>query len=372
MAEPSGSNYPSSLDDATSLLGAVVTQEYVSVSGEHTAAATTITCTATITNLNAPGYLVNGFTGEIIHYGGISGADLTTCTRGADGGASAVIIASGAKLYAIYTSKLHNQLRAAVIAVETELGVAPSGSYADVATRLSDMAQKQITLIFDGGGAAIVPLTKLGFPWRRPTTFTMTGWNVLEMDTDASDSLRIGFSVWHDDDTNFPPTLADNMEGAGSTDVTTDDWKIWLNGANNKTSAATLVWETPTWTTSDVIYVVAHGYCDSLLFTGAGLDDAKIGGKTCFDTTGDKNYLIEIQTAGTPDIFHWTDTITDTTAWNTSDLSITDTDILIDNNIWIRWAATTGHSAGDKWNIGAVTIEDATKVAVTLVGTESS
>ncbi len=125
MAEPSGSNFPTSLDDATSLLAAVTNQKSFVVSGAHGGGATTITVTGAISGVTAPGYVINGRTGEIVHFGGISGSDFTGCTRGADGTSSTGMNDLDV-LYHASVAKYHNQLRAAAIAIETILGVSPN------------------------------------------------------------------------------------------------------------------------------------------------------------------------------------------------------------------------------------------------------
>lgn len=117
MAEPSGSNYPTTIDDGTSLLAAVTNQKSYVVSGAHSSAVTTITTTANISGVTAPGYLVCGRTGEIIHFAGISGTQFTTCTRGSDGTTNAALV-DGDVLYHSNVAKYHNQLRAAILALE--------------------------------------------------------------------------------------------------------------------------------------------------------------------------------------------------------------------------------------------------------------
>lgn len=117
MAEPAGSNYPSSLDDSTSLLADVANQKYYTVSGAHNSSTTTLTMTATITGVTAPGYLVNGRTGEIVHFATISTTQFTGCTRGADGTANAAMN-DGDILYHVIAANYHNQMKDAILAIE--------------------------------------------------------------------------------------------------------------------------------------------------------------------------------------------------------------------------------------------------------------
>lgn len=141
MAEPSGSNFPASADDSTSLLAAVTNQKSYVVSGAHSSSIATITTTATISGVTAPGYLVCGRTGEIIHFAGISGTQFTTCTRGADGTTNAAMV-DGDVLYHSNVAKYHNQLRAAVLAIETALAYLNDGVATDAA--LADSVSLEI------------------------------------------------------------------------------------------------------------------------------------------------------------------------------------------------------------------------------------
>ena len=134
MAETILSNFPTSLDDTTSLLNDVVNLKSFVLSGAHTSAVTTITTTATITGITAPNYLL--IDSEVIHFTGISGTGFTGCTRGADGTTAASHV-DASTIYHVVAANYHNQLRRAIIAIETELGTNPSGASADVAAAIT-------------------------------------------------------------------------------------------------------------------------------------------------------------------------------------------------------------------------------------------
>jgi len=122
MAEPSGSNFPTSLDSSTTLLADQVNQKSFTLSGAHNDTITTITTTATISGISAPNYvLINS---EVIHFTGLSGADFTGCTRGADS-TTATSHSDTDTIYHIPVANLVNQLKDAIIATQTELTVSP-------------------------------------------------------------------------------------------------------------------------------------------------------------------------------------------------------------------------------------------------------
>ncbi len=86
-----------------------VNQKTYTISGTHSATIQTITCSATITGITAPQYIVNTNTGEIIYIENISGTTFTTCTRGADG-STAVEMATGEILRPVIAANIMNQL----------------------------------------------------------------------------------------------------------------------------------------------------------------------------------------------------------------------------------------------------------------------
>jgi len=104
MAEPTIASYPSAFP-----LGALVNQKILSVSGTHNASVTTITTSATITDITAPVYLVNATTGEIIYVEQIDNTQLKQVTRGADG-STAEAMAGGQLLHVGMVANIHNQL----------------------------------------------------------------------------------------------------------------------------------------------------------------------------------------------------------------------------------------------------------------------
>jgi hypothetical protein len=121
MAEPSAATYPTS---APTLFSDIKNAYARTVSGAYTDSDTTITCSAAITPLVAPNYLLNGTTGEIIYFEGVSGSDLTSVTRGADG-STAAAMADGEILYLVHVANHRNQTNRELTAVAATIGTAP-------------------------------------------------------------------------------------------------------------------------------------------------------------------------------------------------------------------------------------------------------
>lgn len=122
MAEPSASSYPAALDDNTTLFGDAVNLKQLSLDAQLAAGATTASVAESIVAINTPCYLLIG--SELIYAEGKSGGDFTPCVRGA-GGTSDVIHTAGTAVYVVYAANYHNQVKRALIAIETEIGAAP-------------------------------------------------------------------------------------------------------------------------------------------------------------------------------------------------------------------------------------------------------
>ena len=124
------SNYPSSLDTNDSLYVAV-NDFNTTLNGAIDSTQTSIAITDA-TGLNDVGEIT--IESEIIYYAARSGNTLTSCTRG-HGGTTNTAHLTGVVVEATITESYHNNLKDAVIAVETELGVDPAGASATVAAR---------------------------------------------------------------------------------------------------------------------------------------------------------------------------------------------------------------------------------------------
>lgn len=92
-------------------------------------------------------------------------------------------------------------------------------------------------------------------------------------------------------------------------------------------------------------------------FTGSGLDDLTAG--STFQNTSARTYLVEIDLAAGTDTFKWS--VDDGDTWEVEDVAITGAAQTLDSAFTITFAATTGHTLGDQWEI-AVTIPEITGI----------
>jgi hypothetical protein len=84
----------------------------------------------------------------------------------------------------------------------------------------------------------------------------------------------------------------------------------------------------------------------SVTFTGSGLSDFTLTGTyLCGDT---RNYVVQIDGTGAPDTFELSRDGGIT--WVDTGESLSSTPFLLECGLTISWAATTGHTIGDKWS----------------------
>lgn len=93
-------------------------------------------------------------------------------------------------------------------------------------------------------------------------------------------------------------------------------------------------------------------------FNGSGLNDLTWG--TAFSGASSAQFEVVIDHNGTPDSFKWRK---DAGAW-TEDVAITGSEQTLSDGQKITFAATTGHTIGDKWLIGNLKAEACTVVGV--------
>jgi len=88
-------------------------------------------------------------------------------------------------------------------------------------------------------------------------------------------------------------------------------------------------------------------------FIGRGLDDLTAD---VDDYTGSNPliYRVQIDATGTPDTFKWSDDGGAT--WNATGVAITGAAQTLNNGVTITFAATTGHTLNDYWDIAATTV----------------
>lgn len=121
MAEPTTSAYANgaALDSDTTLFGDAVNLIQLTLDADINDSVQTVSVSESITGINTPCYiLVNS---ELIYAVSKAAGDFTSCVRAA-GGTTAASHTNGTAVYVTYTANHYNQLKRAIIAIETFLG----------------------------------------------------------------------------------------------------------------------------------------------------------------------------------------------------------------------------------------------------------
>lgn len=136
MGVPVASAYPAALDSATTLFGDAVDQIELTLAADIDEDDGSFTVNESISSINIPTFMVFA-TGEIVYAEGKTDVSklFSSVTRGV-GSQPAQTHSAGEVIRLAVSANYFNQAKRCVIAVETELGIAPSGSFSDVATRL--------------------------------------------------------------------------------------------------------------------------------------------------------------------------------------------------------------------------------------------
>lgn len=103
-------------------------------------------------------------------------------------------------------------------------------------------------------------------------------------------------------------------------------------------------------------------------FSGSGLNDVTWGSSCSSASTRD--YVVEIDGTGTPDTFRWS--VDGGSTWEASTVSITGASQTLDQGQTITFAATTGHTSGDRWHIGNLRSEATSEGSTTAQITEAT
>lgn len=132
MAEPTNSNYVSgaALDNDASLGGDQLNFQQFTLDAGINDSVSTVSVGQDITAVNVPCYLL--IDNELIYATAKGSGDFTSCTRGA-GGTTATSHSNGATVYITYAANLFNQLKRAIIAIQTYIGAAAAGLGAIIA-----------------------------------------------------------------------------------------------------------------------------------------------------------------------------------------------------------------------------------------------
>ena len=136
--------------------------------------------------------------------------------------------------------------------------------------------------------------------------------------------------------------LAADIASAGNTDLT---W-LHIGAAAGDTDPVTV---SPTSTRYNVTFTGSSAV-GAAVFTGTGTNDATSGGTY---TTGYQptTYRVEIDGTGTPDTFKWSED--GGVTWTATGVAITGSAQTLSRGVTVTFGATTGHTAGDYWDIAA-------------------
>ena len=155
-------NFPGSLDshvNASPLgFGEVNNQAYTLSTAAHTAAVTTLTVAST-SKFSSKGFIV--VKRELISYTGKTSTTFTGCTRGV-GGTTAAAFLSGTLVEQVPVDANHNDLAAAIVAIETAMGA-----------RLATLTRKNRVI---NGDMRVQQRTTLG---STDDSFTLDRWTLL-------------------------------------------------------------------------------------------------------------------------------------------------------------------------------------------------
>jgi len=100
-----------------------------------------------------------------------------------------------------------------------------------------------------------------------------------------------------------------------------------------------------------MVDVKTTSYFDSVTFTGTGLDDLDkwSSGYTGLSGNGLVRYRVQIDANGTPDTFKWS---TDNgSTWTAEGVNCSTSVTLLQDGIYVKFGATTGHTIGDYWDV---------------------
>lgn len=97
------------------------------------------------------------------------------------------------------------------------------------------------------------------------------------------------------------------------------------------------------------------GYTSAITQTGSGLNDLSIRGNYLLDDS-DTDYQIYIDAATTTDTFKWSND--GGTTWEATGVSMTGDWQLLDNGIYIKFTATTGHTLDDYFDFTITQVND--------------
>lgn len=155
MSVPTGSNYPTGLDGDTFFGGDVINQAEFTLSVDISDSVTAFVVDESIGDVNVPVFLIFA-TGEIVYAEAKDGVarQFSLVTRGA-GGTSPAPHTAGEVVRLTLVAEILNFLKWAMVNIEAELGLSPSGSFATVKARLDSHTHA------GGDNGVILPVSSL-------------------------------------------------------------------------------------------------------------------------------------------------------------------------------------------------------------------
>jgi len=118
-------------------------QKSLVVNGTHDSVVNTIVTSATISGITAPLYLINNRTGEIIYAEGTSGANFTTCIRGADNTTAAAMQTGDILRFAPVANDI-NQIIREIIAIALDAKEAANAERIALQSHIHDEIMRYI------------------------------------------------------------------------------------------------------------------------------------------------------------------------------------------------------------------------------------
>lgn len=152
MGIPTTVNYPTSLDTEATLFGKPINQAEFTLASGIDDAVTSFVVNEVITSVDVPTFLAFE-TGELVYAEAKTDGSKTfsTVTRGSVPQAHL----AGEKIRLVLAAEYICQFRDAIIALETELGIAPSGAFDDVADAIADYVAFKATKAAASGLASL-------------------------------------------------------------------------------------------------------------------------------------------------------------------------------------------------------------------------
>ena len=185
MAEPSVAGYTST--KVPNLTANFANQKSFVVNGTHDSVVNTIVTSATISGVTVPLYLVNNRTGEVIYAEGTSGANFTTCIRGADSTTAAPMQTGDILRFAPVANTI-NQIIREIIAIAIDAKEAANAERIALQSHIHDEIMRYIPpkIQFDHDTTHFL---------RGDNTFAVPRSDIPAPDSDATHFLR-GDGTW--------------------------------------------------------------------------------------------------------------------------------------------------------------------------------